>query len=109
MSRHTKEKTAARALQALLGCSYSTALMKVRETARAAKAELPSPPAAPICGNFDFHITGNDQCVLPQGHPPPCVFTEHDCADCGTLHGTCRQCGTTHGDGHASNCPHLRP
>lgn len=65
--------------------------------------------ATSICGKFSFTLLGQDQCLLPAGHPPPCVFTEHDCPDCGTRHGTCKQCGTTHGDGHSSNCPHLRP
>lgn len=63
---------------------------------------------ANICGKFSFTLLGQDQCLLPKGHPTPCVFTEHDCADCGTRHGTCKQCGTTHGDGHSSNCPHLQ-
>lgn len=40
MSRNMKEKTAARALQAALGCSYSTALAKVREDLRAAQEKF---------------------------------------------------------------------
>lgn len=63
---------------------------------------------AHICGKFSYTLTGQDQCRLPSGHATPCVFTEHDCADCGTRHGTCKQCGTTHGDSHSSNCLHVR-
>jgi hypothetical protein len=64
--------------------------------------------AAHICEKFLYAPWGQDQCRLPVGHETPCVFTEHDCADCGTLHGTCKQCGTTHGDPHSSNCPHVQ-
>jgi len=39
MSSKTKEKAAARELQATLGCSYSTALMKVREAEALRKAQ----------------------------------------------------------------------
>lgn len=39
MSRNTKEKSAARELQATLGCSYSTALMKVRAAEALRKAQ----------------------------------------------------------------------
>lgn len=40
MSRNTKEKSAARELQATLGCSYSTALMKVRDAEALRKAQV---------------------------------------------------------------------
>ena len=60
------------------------------------------------CGKFSYTLLGQGQCLLPAGHATPCVFSEHDCADCGTRHGTCKHCGTTHGDSHSSNCLHVR-
>jgi hypothetical protein len=44
MSNHSKEKTAARELQAALGCSYSTALRKVRAAEEARRTGIPQFP-----------------------------------------------------------------
>lgn len=44
MSRNTKEKSAARELQATLGCSYSTALKKVRDAEEARRQGIPQFP-----------------------------------------------------------------
>lgn len=40
MSRNAKERSAARELQATLGCSYSTALKKVRDAEALRKAQV---------------------------------------------------------------------
>lgn len=40
MSRNTKEKAAAREIQARTGCSYSTALMQVRAAEELRKAQV---------------------------------------------------------------------
>lgn len=44
MSRNTKEKSAARELQANLGCSYSTALKMVRDAEEARRRSIPQFP-----------------------------------------------------------------
>lgn len=44
MSHNTKEKSAARELQATLGCSYSTALKKVRDAEEARRRGIPQFP-----------------------------------------------------------------
>ncbi len=50
MSNNTKEKSAARELQATLGCSYSTALKMVRdrESLRKAQANLATEHMTPL-------------------------------------------------------------
>lgn len=44
MSNNTKEKSAARELQATLGCSYSTALKMVRDAEETRRKDLPQFP-----------------------------------------------------------------
>lgn len=63
------------------------------------------PKRSRLCRQIRYDISGNYECILPEGHVgSEHLFEEHNCRDCGTKHGTCRDCGSTHGESHATGC-----